>query len=360
MTHKSSSTKENLSSAALHAADPIFTGKRALQELVEKTMQRKIKVMISLIGALTAHNVTYAQTDWPAKQVRIVVPYAAGGTTDFAARKIAQKLSEQTGKTFYVENKGGASGTIGTQEVARSNPDGYTLLANDTTYAMLPSLFAKLPWNHQSDLIPVTTIIQTPVVLIVPSSSKFKTAKELIDFARANPGKMNFGSGGQGSSTHLSGELFKDEAKIDLTHVPYKGAGQAMQDLMGGQIDVLITAVPTALPQIKGGRVRGLAVTGDKRLSGMNDVPTFAEVGMPNYKVVNWFGLAAPKGTPNEVISKLHAEVKKALADPAMRETLAQQGAESGGMSPKDFGEFVRGETQTWTAVAKRAGVKPE
>lgn len=323
-------------------------------------MQKNLKSLLLLAGALALQNIAHAQTNWPAKPVRIVVPYAAGGTTDFAARKIAQKLSEQTGKTFFVENKAGGSGTIGTQEVARSNPDGYTLLANDTTYAMLPSLFAKLPWNHQTDLVPVTTIIQTPVVLIVPGSSKFKTARELIEYARANPGKLNFGSGGQGSSTHLSAELFKDESKVDITHVPYRGAGQAMQDLMAGQIDVLITAVPTALPQIKGGKVRGLAVTGEQRVPGLADVPTFKEAGMPGYKVVNWFGLAAPKGTPNDVIAKLHTEVKKALADPAMRESLIQQGAEPGGMPPKEFAAFLRQEIQTWNAVAKQAGVKAE
>jgi tripartite-type tricarboxylate transporter receptor subunit TctC len=323
-------------------------------------MQKNLKSLLLLAGALALQNIAHAQTNWPAKPVRIVVPYAAGGTTDFAARKIAQKLSEQTGKTFFVENKAGGSGTIGTQEVARSNPDGYTLLANDTTYAMLPSLFAKLPWNHQTDLVPVTTIIQTPVVLIVPGSSKFKTARELIEYARAHPGKLNFGSGGQGSSTHLSAELFKDESKVDITHVPYRGAGQAMQDLMAGQIDVLITAVPTALPQLKGGKVRGLAVTGEQRVPGLADVPTFKEAGMPGYKVVNWFGLAAPKGTPNDVIAKLHTEVKKALADPAMRESLIQQGAEPGGMPPKEFADFLRQEIQTWNAVAKQAGVKAE
>jgi tripartite-type tricarboxylate transporter receptor subunit TctC len=324
-------------------------------------MLRSTAVRIFVAASLAAIAAAgQAQTSWPKKPVRVIVPYAAGGTTDFAARKLAQNLSDQMGQMFYVENKGGASGTIGTREVARSAPDGYTLLANDTTYAMLPSLFARLPWDHQTGLVPVTTLIQTPVVLVVPATSGFKSAKELIDFARANPGKLNFGSGGQGSSTHLSGELFKDEARIDITHVPYKGAGQAMQDLMAGQIDILITAVPTALGQIKGNRLRALAVTGEKRVSALGAVPTFKEAGMPNYNVVNWFGLAAPKGTPNEVILKLHAGVKKALLDPAMLTSLEQQGAEPGGMEPKAFADFVRNETRTWTAVAKRANVRSE
>ena len=244
--------------------------------------------------------------------------------------------------------------------MAKAAPDGYTLLTNDTTYAMLPSLFAKLPWDHVNGLVPVTTIAQTPVVLVVGNASPFKTLAELVAYAQKNPGKLNFGSGGAGSSTHLSAELLKKEGKLFITHIPYKGAGDAMLGVMSGQVDLLITASPTAIPQIKGGKVRALAVTGDKRLTSLPDVPTFAEAGLRGYTVMNWFGLAAPKGTPAAIVDKLQSEMKKALADPALRERFAQQGAQPGGMSPADFAAFIRHETVIWGGVAKLASVKPE
>ena len=311
-----------------------------------------------LLASLAA--LAQAQSAWPEKPVRIVVPYAPGGTTDYAARQIAQKLTEQTRQSFFVENKAGASGTIGTDLVAKSAPDGTTLLTNDTTYAMLPSLFARLPWDHANGLVPVTTIAQTPVVLVVGANSPFKTLQELVAHAQKHPAQLNFGSGGAGSSTHLAAELFKREGKVFITHIPYKGAGDAMLGVMSGQVDLLITASPTAIPQVKGGKVRALAVTGDKRLAGLPDVPTFREAGLPSYTVTNWFGLAAPKGTPPEVVARLQGEVKKALADPALRERFAQQGALPGGMAPADFASFIRQETQIWGAVARIAGVKPE
>ena len=301
-----------------------------------------------------------AQNAWPDKPVRIIVPYAPGGTTDYAARQIAQKLTEQTKQSFFVENKTGASGTIGTDAVAKAAPDGYTLLTNDTTYAMLPSLFAKLPWDHATGLVPVTTIALTPVVLVVGAASPFKTLQELVAFARANPAKLNFGSGGAGSSTHLSAELFKKEGKLFITHIPYKGAGDAMLGVMSNQVDLLITASPTAMAQVKGGKVRALAVTGDRRLAGLPDVSTFKEAGLPGYTVTNWFGLAAPKGTPPDVVNRLQGEVKKALADTALRERFAQQGAQPGGISPAEFTSFIRQETKTWGEAATIAGVKPE
>jgi tripartite-type tricarboxylate transporter receptor subunit TctC len=317
----------------------------------------------NLLGGLllaSLGTLVQAQAAWPEKPVRIVVPYAPGGTTDYAARQIAQKLTEQTRQSFFVENKAGASGTIGTDLVAKAAPDGTTLLTNDTTYAMLPSLFARLPWDHANGLVPVTTIAQTPVVLVVGANSPFKTLQELVAHAQKHPAQLNFGSGGAGSSTHLAAELFKREGKVFITHIPYKGAGDAMLGVMSGQVDLLITASPTAIPQVKGGKVRALAVTGDRRLAGLPDVPTFKEAGLPSYTVTNWFGLAAPKGTPPEVVARLQAEVKKALVDPALRERFAQQGAQPGGMSPADFASFIRQETQIWGAVARIAGVKPE
>jgi tripartite-type tricarboxylate transporter receptor subunit TctC len=297
---------------------------------------------------------------WPDKPVRLVVPYAPGGTTDFAARMVAEKLTQQTGKTFFVENKAGASGTIASAQVAKSAPDGTNFLVNDTTYAMLPALFAKLPWDHANDLVPVTTLATTPVVLVVAANSPFKTAQALIEHARKNPGKLNFGSGGNGSSTHLAAEVFKREGKLSITHIPYKGAGDAMMGVIGSQVDLLITAVPTAVPQVQGGKVRALAVTGDQRLPTLPDVPTFKEAGLPGYTVTNWFGLAAPKGTPKEIVDKLQAEVAKALTDAKLKERFAAMGAKPGGIAQPEFAQLVRSETKAWTEVSRGAGVKPD
>ena len=297
---------------------------------------------------------------WPDKPVRLVVPYSPGGTTDYAARQVAQKLSEATGKTFIVDNKTGASGTIATQEVVRSAPDGSTFLVTDTTYTMLPLLFAKLPWDYRNDLIHVSEIIETPLVLLVPEKSPFKTMEQLVAYARAHPGKLNYGSGGQASSTHLAAEMFKSEAGISLTHIPYRGAGAALADVMAGQIDVLVTAAPTAIPPVQGGRVRALAVSGDARLATLPDVPTFAQAGLPSYQVLNWFGLAAPKGTPPAIVDKMNRLVSQVMSDPAMRENMARQGAQHRSMTVGEFGGYVQQQVLLWADVGKRVGIKPE
>ena len=312
------------------------------------------------VAATFIHSLAIAQTAWPDKPVKLIVPYAPGGTTDFAARQIAQKLTEQTGKSFFVENKAGASGLIGTDVVAKSPADGATFQINDTTYAMLPHLFKKLPWDHGKDLIPVTIIAQTPLVLVVSEKSPYKTMQELVAFAKKNPGKLNYGSGGVGSSTHLGGELLKDAAKIDATHVPFKGAGEAMLNVVSGSVDFLVTAAPTAIPQVNGGKIRALAVTSPARIATLANVPTTAEAGLKDFNATNWFGIAAPKGTPQPVIDKLYSEVKKALASPDLAKRFADQGAEPGGISPAEFQTFVKAETERWGKIIRAAGVKPE
>ena len=314
-------------------------------------------ILLFLVGSFAGHGFTQS---YPDKSVKIIVPYTAGGTADFSARQIAQKLTEQTKQSFYVENKAGASGTIATAFVAKAAPDGYTLLANDTTYAILPALFKNLPWDHANDFEPIAIITQTPVVLVVPESSPFKSLSALIAYAKQNPGKLNYGSGGPGSSTHLSAEIFKQVAQIDISHVPYKGAGEAMLAVLGGQVDLIITAAPTAIPQLQGEKVRALAVTGSKRLTTASNVPTFKEAGLPSYIVSNWFGLAAPKGTPQPVINKISAEVKKGLADPELRERFIKLGAEPGNVSPEEFKKFIQKETILWGAAAKQSGLAPE
>ncbi len=319
----------------------------------------KTRILLAALALAAAPLSSLAQA-WPDKPVRLVVPYAPGGTTDFAARLVAERLTQQTGTSFFVENRTGASGTIATAQVARSAPDGTTFLVNDTTYAMLPSLFAKLPWDHANDLVPVTTLAVTPVVLVVAANSPFKTAQELVAYARKNPGRLNFGSGGTGSSAHLSAEVLKKEGKLFITHIPYKGAGDAMVAVLGNQVDLLITAAPTAVPQVQGGKVRALAVTGDKPLPGLPGVPTFKEVGLPTYAVTNWFGLAAPKGTPKAIVDKLQAEVKKAVSDPKVLERLNAMGAVPGGIPSADFSSLIQRETKLWSDVSKTAGVRAE
>lgn len=320
-------------------------------------MFRRLILAAAALG-LSAH--AFAADAYPGKPVRIVVPYSAGGTTDFVARQAAQKLTQHLGKSFFVENKPGASGTIGTVQVARAAPDGYTLLANDTTYTMLPSLFKTLPWDHAHDLVPVTIIAQTPVILIVPAASRFKSLQELIDHARKNPGQLNFGSGGTGSSTHLSAEVFEKEAGIQLTHIPYKGAGDALTGLIAGNVDVLITATPTAIPQIKGGKARALAVTGSARLPATPDVPTFAEAGLKGYNVINWFGLAAPKGTPPDVVATLQKAVQKAVNEDDLKTRFTGMGAIPAGSPSSEFARRIQEDTRMWSQVAKAANVTPE
>ena len=319
-----------------------------------------ILVLLAWFGLTAIPALAQPAATWPDKPVRFVVPYAAGGTTDFAARQMAQKLTEQLGKSFFVDNKAGASGTIGTDFVAKSSADGATFLVNDTTYAMLPHLLKKLPWDHANDLVPVTSLAQTPLILVVAAASPYKSAQELIAAARAKPGQLNYGSGGVGSSTHLGAELLKSHAKLFVTHIPYKGAGDAMLGVLANQVDLLVTAAPTAIAQVKGGRARALLVTSAQRLTSLPDVPTAAELGLPAFNAANWFGLAAPKGTPPAVLARLQQEVQKAFASPDFAKRFTDQGAQTGGMAVDAFQSFVHSETQRWGAIIKAAGVQPE
>jgi len=332
---------------------------RALLKHGGKPLQR---IITTIFAALTLHTTAFqvqAQT-WPGRATKLVVSYPPGGTTDYAARQLAQALSAQTGKSFYVENKAGGSGTIGADLVAKAAPDGATFLVNDTTYAMLPHLFRRLPWDHADGLTPVTNIVDTPLVVLVGVGSPFRTVQDLIDAAQRNPGKLTFGSGGVGSSTHLGGELLKQNGKLALTHVPYKGAGEALLGVVAGHIDVLVTASPTAIAQVRGGKVRALLVTAPQRLSALPDTPTSAEAGMRDFTATNWFGIAAPKGTPQAIVDALHGEVKRALSSPEMVARFAEQGATVGGMPPAAFREFVRRQTREWGVVVKAAGVQAE
>jgi tripartite-type tricarboxylate transporter receptor subunit TctC len=317
--------------------------------------QIRLLVAFALIGLASA---TFAQ--YPSKPVRVIVPFGVGGTGDIVARLITLKISEQTGKPFLVENKTGAGGRIGYEAAAKSSADGYTLAATDATYTMLPGLYGTLGWDQANDLVPVTISADAPFVIIVSPNTNIKTLGQLLERAKANPGKITFGSAGVGSVNHIVTELFKREAKIDLLHVPYKGMGDAMIGLLTGSVDVIITAMPTAIPQIKNGKAVPLAVTSAQRSAALPNVPTVRESGVPSYVAANWFGLTAPKGTPPEVIEYLRNAVLKALAAPDVKERLAAQGAEPSGITSEAFGTQLRDDTKRWTDVIRAADIKAE
>jgi tripartite-type tricarboxylate transporter receptor subunit TctC len=298
--------------------------------------------------------------EYPSKPVKIIVPFAVGGTGDIVARIIALSMGKDTGAAFIVENRTGAGGRIGYEAGARSPGDGYTFVATDATYTMLPGLYGKLNWDQANDLVPVTISAQAPFVVIVGPDTKAKTLPDLLAYAKANPGKITYGSAGIGSVNHIVTELFKREASVDITHVPYKGMGEAMTGLLSGTVDMIITALPTAIPHIKSGKAVPLAVTSAKRSSALPDVPTVAESGVPRYVAGNWFGLTAPKGTPKEAIDYIHREVVKALASPEVKERLAAQGAEPSGISPQEMGKLLVDDTKRWTNVIQSAGIKAE
>ncbi|HYL23428.1 MAG TPA: tripartite tricarboxylate transporter substrate binding protein [Burkholderiales bacterium] len=301
-----------------------------------------------------------AAAQYPAKPVKIIVPFAAGGVSDIVARVVAQKMTEQSGKSFIVENRTGAGGRIGYEAAAKSAGDGYTLAATDTTYTMLPALYTSLPWDPAQDLVPVTLLAPMPFVLVVSAKAKETTLGQLLAQARANPGKINYGSAGMGSVNHVVTELFQRAAKIQLTHVPYKGMGDAMTGLLSGSVDVLVTAMPTAMSNVKSGRILPLAVTSAKRASALPEVPTAVEAGVADFVAANWVGFTAPKGTPQEAIDWLAQHAVAAVATPEARERLATLGAEPAANGPADFGRLMRADGQRWAEVIRAAGIKPE
>ena len=320
-----------------------------------------MKKPLSFLAAFAAAICLHASADsYPSKPVKIIVPYPPGGAVDVATRKVAQKLAEQMGQPFVVENKPGASSTIGALLVAKSAPDGYTLVANDMSYSMLPYVFKTLPFDHEKDLVPVSTTMFAPYAIAVNAASPYKTLQDLIKAAKANPGKLTFGSGGPGSAPHFATESLSLTAKMDLTHIPYKGAGEAMTGLIGGQIDVLMSSVPSLIAQTKGGKARMLAVSGDKRLPALPDVPTFAEAGLKQYGIVNFNGFWAPKGTPPEVLAKLQAEVAKAVATADVKAFFESQGGTPGGTATPAFAKQVTDTTRMWAPVAERAKVEKQ
>ncbi len=298
--------------------------------------------------------------NYPNRPIRLVVPYAPGGTTDYAARLLSAKLADTLGQTVVVDNRPGAGSIIGSDLVAKALPDGYTLLMVDTGFSVTPALYAKLPFDAGKDFMPVTEAMRVSNWLIVPASLAARSVNDLVALAKAKPGTLTFGSGGVGSPFHMAGEQFKIAAKIDIVHVPYKGGGPALTDLIGGHISMLFPTMTIALPHVNAGRLRALAVIAPKRSAAQPDVPTMAESGYAGVTMASWYGMMAPTGVPRPLIEKLSTEVAKILAQPDVKERLATQFAEPVGSTPSAFGKLVTGEIATWTAVAKAGGIKAE
>lgn len=313
---------------------------------------------IAAIGALLGA-ASQAQDGYPNKPIRVVVPFAAGSTTDIIARAIADKMGQSMGQTLVVDNRGGASGTIGQQAVATATPDGYTIMIHSSSHTVSPSTFAKLPFDTLADFAPVTPISSTPNVLVISPNKGIRSVPELIARAKANPGTLNFASAGQGSATHLNAEKFKMAAKIDATNIPFKGSGEAVSEVLSGRVDYYFSPISPVIGQIKDGQLLALAVGSPKRATALPDVPTTAEAGVPGSEFNFWIGMMAPAKTPRAVINRLHDEVVKALATPEVKERFLKLGADAWTLKPEQFDAYIRDEIKTNAALVKAAGLTP-
>jgi tripartite-type tricarboxylate transporter receptor subunit TctC len=311
-----------------------------------------------LVLGLFLCSAAFGQT-YPAKPVRLLVPFAPGGTTDVLARLVGQKLSEALGQQFVVENRPGAGGNIGTELAAKAPADGYTLVMSfDGTMAINPNVYRKLPFDPQKDLAPVANVAQVPLLIVVHPGIAAASVADFVALAKANPARVNYSSAGHGSTGHLAGELFSRRAGISMVHVSYKGGGQAVQDLLGGQIQMVVTALPTVEGHLKAGKLRALGFTAAQRVAGAPDVPTLTESGYADLQVLSWYGLLAPAGTPPEAVRRLNAEVNAMLRTPDMRARLASLGAEPTGGTPEQFAETIRADTARWAKVVADAGIR--
>lgn len=316
-----------------------------------KLSQIRRSLLASAAFTVLGFSVAHAQSDWPNRVVKIIVPYAPGGAVDVVTRKMAQKLSEQTGQSFVVENKAGATGTIGTNQVAQSAGDGYTLLANDTTYSLLPHIFKKLPFDHATQLVPVGAYVFAPMGLVVNAQSPHKTLADLTAKAKSAPDTVSYGTGGPGTTPHFASEALGIAAGAKFMHVPFKGASEATVGVLSNAIDFQIASTTGLMSNVQGGRMRMLAVSGDQRLSALPDVPTFKESNIGWSGVVNWTGLWAPKGTPVEVLESLHKEIEKAMASEDMKTFAQSMGAEARQVTGPAFAAILKDSTDSWGKV---------
>ena len=302
----------------------------------------------------------HAQANYPTRAVRVIVPSSPGGGTDISARILAPQLTQFLGQQVIVENRPGAGTMIGGEAVARAAPDGYTLLMGISTLAINPAMYKKVPYDAQKDFAPISQAVSLSNVLVVHPSLPARNVKEFIALVKPRPGQVNFASAGVGTSPHLSMELFLVMAQLKMLHVPYKGSGPGVTDLVAGHVPAMMPNMLSAQPHIKSGRLRALGVTGSKRAPGADDIPTIAEAGVPGYEAVQWYGVLAPAATPRDIITKLHAGVVRALQNPDVRQRLLNDGAEPVGNSPEEFATYLRAETAKWAKVVQAAGIKPE
>jgi tripartite-type tricarboxylate transporter receptor subunit TctC len=323
------------------------------------------KTAAALIAALAALGATAAPAaspadNYPSRIVKMIVPFPAGGTTDIFARHIGDRLAKALGHNFVIDNRGGAGGNIGSDAVAKADPDGYTLLMGTVgTHAINHSLYARMPYDALKDFAPVAFAAGVPNVLVVnPKNVKATTVQELIAEAKSAPKKLNFASSGNGTSIHLSGEMFKQMTGVDIVHVPYRGSAPAVNDLIAGQVDLMFDNLPSSIQQVRGGNLRAIAVTSAKRSSALPDTPTIAESGVPGFEASSWFAIFAPAKTPKEIVDKLNAEVLKILADPEVQSRFAEIGGEIRMYKPDELRAFVQSEIEKWAKVVKASGAK--
>jgi len=308
--------------------------------------------MLAASGLGRAHS-------WPTRPVTIVVPFPAGGGTDAFARPLFAAVTKNTGRQFVIDNKGGAGGTVGASVAAKAAPDGYTFFMGAVHHAIAPSMYPRLDYNLETDFIPVGLISSVPQVIVVnPQKVQADTLPQLLDALRKNPGRLNYGSAGNGTSHHLAGELFKLQTRTFITHIPYRGAGPALQDLIAGQVDLMFDGLGSSAAHIRAGRIKAIAVAADKPAPGFPNVPLAKDGGAPQYQVSTWYGLWAPKGTPKEAVDAMAAELRKALGSDELKATWTGLGTETPNLWGADFGRFVSGEIQRWAEVVKSSGAK--
>lgn len=314
--------------------------------------------LLVLLAVATACTGSFAQA-WPAKPIRLVVPFPAGGGTDIIGREVAQKITESTQWAFIVDNKPGSGGNIGIDNVAKSPADGYSLVLGQTSnLAINPSLYSKLPYDPVKDLAPISLVASAPLTLVVSATSPYKTLADLVAAARAQPGSINFATSGNGTVAHLATEMFQKAAGVKLTHIPYKGATQGINDVIGGQVQVYVSSIPTLIGHIKSGKMRALAVTSARRVDDLPQVPTVAESGYKGFEAVTWFGVLGPANLPKDIAARLNTEINKALQSPDLQKKLSDQGADVAGSTPEAFGKLVRDDMVRWGKVVKDSGAR--
>ena len=325
---------------------------------MNKAFTRRTALCLAAAGLAAVSMAGHAQSTWPSKPVTLIVPFPAGGGTDAFARPLSAQFAKQTGKQLVIDNRGGAGGTLGASIASRAAPDGYTLFMGAVHHAIAPSVYPKLDYDIEKDFVPIALVANVPQVLVVNPKNIPGDFKAFMAQVKANPGKLNYGSAGAGTSHHLAGELFKQQTKTFITHIPYKGAGPALQDLMAGNVDMVFDGLGSSAGHIKGGRIKALMVSGNKRNPAFPDVPHAAELGLPEYTVTTWYGIWAPKGTPADVQARVVEELKRAGAAEEMKVAWAANGAEFPNLVQQQFGSFVSSEIKRWAAVVKAGDIK--